>query len=197
MSKNTLTIKWNLRGEKKKVFWYEFAFTDEEVQNIKCLAEKIKLEDAVVMQEKYKEVRKSSVAWIDANPDSEWLYKKLVDLVSHANSVNFNLNLVGFEMLQFTFYDSSVKGFYGTHVDTFSQTINYLNRKLSFSVQLSDPSEYDGGELFIEPLNEKIEAKKTKGSITFFESTERHQVMPVTRGSRYALVGWVSGPEVA
>jgi PKHD-type hydroxylase len=194
MSTSELVIKWNLRSEKKKVFWYESVFTDEEVQSIKRLAEKIKLQDAVVMQEKYKDVRKSSVAWIDANADSEWLYKKLVDVVFHANSVNFNLNLVGFEMLQFTFYDSSVKGFYGTHVDTFSQPINYLNRKLSFSVQLSDPSEYDGGELFIEPINEKIEAKKTKGSIIFFESTERHQVMPVTRGSRYALVGWVSGP---
>jgi PKHD-type hydroxylase len=196
MSKNELIIRWNLRSEKKKVFWYESAFTDEEVQSIKHLAEKIKLEEALVMQEEYKEVRKSSVAWIEANAVSEWLYKKLVDVVLHANSVNFNLNLVGFEMLQFTFYDSSVKGFYGTHVDTFSQPINYLNRKLSFSVQLSDPSEYDGGELFIEPLNEKIEAKKTKGSITFFESTERHQVMPVTRGSRYALVGWVSGPSI-
>ena len=196
MNKNELSIIWNLRAEKKKVFWYESVFTDEEIQNIKFLVEKIKLEDATVMENKYKEVRKSSVAWIDANSDSEWLYKKLVDVVFHANSVNFNLNLAGFEMLQFTFYDSKVKGFYGTHVDIFSQPINYLNRKLSFSVQLSDPSEYDGGELFIEPLNEKIEAKKTKGSITFFESTERHQVMPVTRGSRYALVGWVSGPSI-
>jgi PKHD-type hydroxylase len=193
----TLQMQWNLRSEKQKVYWFESAFNEEEIQKIKDIGEKIQFEDGTVFNQiDPKNVRLSSVAWINANPDSEWLFKKLVDLVLHVNSINFNLSIVGIEALQFTVYESSVNGFYGIHTDVFPQSINYLNRKISFTIQMSDPSEYEGGELIIEPLNEVIESKKTKGSITFFESTERHQVKPVTKGVRYALVGWVSGPAI-
>jgi PKHD-type hydroxylase len=196
--KNNYAIRWNLRPKTHKVFWLESVFNDEEIQNIKNIAEKIPFEESgVVDAPKSRKVRSASVSWIPPSQESEWLYKKLVDLVLLANSMNYNFNLVGFESLQFTMYEASENDFYETHIDVFSEPQNYLNRKLSFSVQLSDPSEYEGGELLIEPLNEVVEAKKTKGSIIFFGSTERHQIKPVTKGVRYALVGWVSGPSLS
>ena len=52
------------------------------------------------------------------------------------------------ERLQFTYYDSKEEGCYFSHVDPLEWK-NPYNRKLSLVVQLSDPSEYEGGELQI------------------------------------------------
>ena len=68
-------------------------------------------------------------------------------------------------------------------------------RKLSVSVQLSEPEKYKGGDLIIyEGVDETI-AKKFIGSITVFPSFMEHEVRPVTSGTRYSLVGWITGKE--
>jgi len=67
-------------------------------------------------------------------------------------------------------------------------------RKLSFSIQLTDPSEYEGGDLeFMPALNDPTVRKQ--GYITIFPSFCTHRVTPVTRGTRHVIVGWIYGPE--
>ena len=61
-------------------------------------------------------------------------------------------------------------------------------------MQLSDPSEYEGGELKLYNGHEPITIKREKGLIVFFPSYTLHEVTPVTKGERYTLVGWVHGP---
>jgi predicted 2-oxoglutarate/Fe(II)-dependent dioxygenase YbiX len=68
------------------------------------------------------------------------------------------------------------------------------NRKLSFSVLLSDPSEYDGGDLLIYEGKGPIVVPKRQGMITFFPSSVLHEVTPVTRGVRRSIVSWIHGP---
>jgi PKHD-type hydroxylase len=68
------------------------------------------------------------------------------------------------------------------------------NRKLSFVLQLSDPNEYEGGELQFYFGGDPLVAKKQKGIITFFPSNSLHECTPVTFGERYVIVGWVHGP---
>ena len=69
-----------------------------------------------------------------------------------------------------------------------------LVRKLSFTLQLSDPTDYDGGDMVILTNHERKVLSKTRGSITIFPSYLLHRVETITRGIRYSLVGWVSGP---
>ena len=70
-----------------------------------------------------------------------------------------------------------------------------LSRKLSLVMQLSDPEEYEGGELQIMVGGEKpISINKQKGLVVVFPSWAVHQVTPVTKGLRQSLVAWVSGP---
>jgi len=72
-----------------------------------------------------------------------------------------------------------------------------LERKLSVSVNLSDPEEYDGGELqFLNGTGQLFvqQEMRNRGSVAVFPSTVGHRVTPVTRGVRYALVGWMVGP---
>ena len=68
-------------------------------------------------------------------------------------------------------------------------------RKLSYSIQMSSPREYEGGEVTISgSSSEKWKANKQKGTMTIFPSFMQHRVSPVTVGTRRALVGWIGGP---
>jgi PKHD-type hydroxylase len=61
------------------------------------------------------------------------------------------------------------------------------------TVQLSDPSEYEGGLFKIE--NQEIPLwYREKGTVMVFPSYLRHRVEPVTRGVRRSLVAWFEGP---
>ena len=67
-------------------------------------------------------------------------------------------------------------------------------RKLSVSVQLSDPSEYEGGDLELMVNRNYIKVPKEKGTIIFFPSYLTHRVTKVTSGKRNSLVAWFHGP---
>jgi PKHD-type hydroxylase len=131
------------------------------------------------------------VSWLDNNPDTNWLFEKLGQAVSQLNSDYFRFDLTGFgENLQLTNYDQSENGMYGWHQDYGSK----VSRKLSLSVQLTDPSEYEGGNLQIMTTGAPVNVRKQRGLIVAFPSYVLHQVTPVTQGSRQSLVAWISGP---
>jgi PKHD-type hydroxylase len=80
---------------------------------------------------------------------------------------------------------------YGWHQDYGGE----ISRKLSLVLQLSDPSEYEGGNLQVKTSSEPQTVKKQRGFIAAFPSYVLHQVTPVTKGNRQSLVAWVSGPQ--
>ena len=107
------------------------------------------------------------------------------------NAQHFRFDLTGFgEALQLTNYDQSENGMYGWHQDYGGG----VSRKLSMAVQLTDPSEYEGGNLQVMTSSEPQNVRKQRGLIAIFPSYVMHQVTPVTQGSRQSLVTWVSGP---
>lgn len=138
------------------------------------------------------DIRRSKVSWIDNTQETEWVFKKLSHIVSSINSQFYRFDLTGFgEPLQLTNYDSSEHGMYGWHQD--SGGLRSISRKMSLVLQLSDPSEYEGGNLQI--MTDKVtNVKKQRGLVAVFPSYTVHQVTPVTQGSRQTLVAWVSGP---
>jgi PKHD-type hydroxylase len=70
-------------------------------------------------------------------------------------------------------------------------------RKLSISIQLTNPEEYEGGELKLYDGDEDKTnvMDKTQGTLIIFPSYVLHEVMPVTKGTRNSLVAWVTGPQ--
>jgi PKHD-type hydroxylase len=78
---------------------------------------------------------------------------------------------------------------YGLHVD--DALMQGLRTDLSFTLFLSDPATYDGGALIIEDHFESRAIKLAAGDLILYPSTSLHQVEPVTRGERLAVVGWV------
>lgn len=154
-----------------------------------------------------KRIRETNLKWIYLDEQSKWLFKKIIQCINTVNANNYNYILKFVEDLQFTEYTSQNKGFYSKHNDCGNKydLKNFVDiRKLSFSIQLSDPNEYEGGELRFYTgkksiYNNKEEcnvAKKDKGSIIFFPSYMVHEITSVTKGIRYSLVSWVNGPNL-
>lgn len=84
-------------------------------------------------------------------------------------------------------------GHYGRHVDNALMPVpaGRLRTDLSFTLFLSDPATYDGGELVIDTPAGDYTAKPDAGDLVLYPSGAIHEVRPVTRGSRLACVGWI------
>jgi PKHD-type hydroxylase len=190
----------------KHVICVESFFSKEELLEIHKQLQNVNVTAAVVGSQKVEtdeqfeelrknslSVRKSNVSFLDFSWD--WLYLKLSEAVLYANSINYNKTLYGMEPLQYTEYDSKYKGFYGPHIDE-TRSYTGLKRSLSFSMQLSEPDSYEGGDVVIYNGETSFHSNRSYGSITFFDSNLMHEVMPVTSGFRKSLVGWVLGPRV-
>jgi len=74
-----------------------------------------------------------------------------------------------------------------------SDWIYNIPRKLSLVLQLSDPKDYEGGELILHLSEEPTVVPKKQGYVTIFPSFVLHEVTPVTSGTRHSLVSWISG----
>jgi len=88
--------------------------------------------------------------------------------------------------LMFSRYDTDMH--YGSHVD--DALMHGMRTDVSFTLFLSEPASYDGGELVIESAAGEESVKLDPGSLVAYPSTTRHHVSAVTRGARLAAVGW-------
>ena len=140
-------------------------------------------------------IRRSDLNWLSNNQDTQWVFETLGHVVSSLNSQFFRFNLTGFgENIQLTNYASSEQGMYGWHVDMGPNTTSPC-RKLSLVLQLSDPVDYEGGVLELQPHGKDvIKMRKQRGLVIVFPSWTLHQVTPVTQGNRQSLGAWITGP---
>jgi PKHD-type hydroxylase len=132
--------------------------------------------------------RLSHISWLEPVPENRWIYHKLGALFMALNR-QYAFDMVGLvDALQFTEYGPGEH--FEWHMDIGREQTSL--RKLSVTVQLSLPEDYDGGELEFVGLN-PVEEARAQGSATFFPSFMGHRVRPVTRGTRCSLVAWGSG----
>lgn len=141
---------------------------------------------------KYKdELRKSSVMFIDNTKENDWIYHKLASLAINCNNERYWFDLLGFHQeLQLTRY--TVGDFFEWHLDFGAGEISA--RKLSMTMQLSDPDDYEGGDLQFMVNQNIVTAPREKGTIIIFPSFMMHRITPISKGVRQSIVGWVSGP---
>jgi PKHD-type hydroxylase len=164
-------------------------FTPEECAQIIAIGNS-RLQDAkIIGNEINKDIRESQIAWLYGD-DIEFVFRRVTDAVLNLNDNFFNFDLFGLaEGFQFTRYDAPT-GHYGMHID---KTLNGAVRKLSITIQLSSPEDYEGGELALQFEKDADIMPKELGKMIVFPSYVLHEVKPVTKGTRYSLVGWVSG----
>ena len=193
----------------------------QEDKTIEELKEKLG-KDINVEQNRY--VRDSEVCWFS----DTWLYDLIHPFLRTANkTAGWDFEWDYSEAFQFTKYNKG--GFYGWHADGnscnlgkykryipgvtptekngqmpkgYSDNPGYIGkvRKLSITINLNKPGEYDGGNLKFDfgphaagKRFHEVEEIRPQGSIIVFPSFTYHQVTPVTRGTRYSLVLWSLG----
>jgi PKHD-type hydroxylase len=174
---------------------WQGGFNDEEIQKILDYAKNQETDDGRiggnVCDEEY---RRSQVSWFSFNNDTAWMFDRLAWIARNLNGQFYRFDLYGFcEPIQFTVYDESVQGHYEWHQDS-GLGHKDAPRKLSMVIQLSDPSEYEGGELELMTGKAPTQVLKQKGLVAAFPSYILHRVTPVTKGTRRTLVIWTSGP---
>jgi len=174
--------------------YYNNIFSKEECEKIIFIGNKLKLEKAKISNNNKTnfKIRKSSVSWIYPNKETNWIFQKITDVIFYLNTEFFKFDLFGFiEGLQFTYYKEP-DGKYERHID---KSLNNFIRKLSVTIQLSDPSTYSNGDLLLYFDDKPNFLPKEQGKLIAFPSYVLHEVKPVTKGERYSLVAWITGPQ--
>ena len=164
------------------------AFSEDDCNTIMYVMSKTPLDPAKVRGESGPTSdRVSNVKFISYDPDL-WIFQKLGQVVNTVNPQTFKFDLNSWfdEGFQYTQYPEG--GYYRWHTDIGDGPTEY--RKLSVVLQLND--DYEGGQLQFFPA--KFDVPKKKGMVAVFPSYMPHSVTPVTKGTRYSLVTWVSGP---
>jgi|TARA_B100001094_G_scaffold318405_1_gene361924 PKHD-type hydroxylase len=220
----------------KHVWIAESFFNETEVKEILAVASKLEWHGGRVGGNSFdpdgeelqggaevSDIRMSQVKWMEEHHLPQKFHEKLATAIQYASVENHWLwEFSHFENFQFTNYTNRPHlgggDFYTWHTD--SGPVGNIHcektgmvRKLSITIQLSDPDDYEGGRfewlepggsfdnlrsidntIYLDNIKQSAPfSAKTKGSIIVFPSDVHHQVTPVTRGTRESLVGWLLG----
>lgn len=182
-------------NDPQNYYYFNEGFNKEELKTIDEGIKKLELKKATTVGEGDDSIRSSKIRWIPQDNDWWWLYERLSNQIQEANNAlwKFDLHHIP-EQIQFTEYYATEKGHYTWHQDIGPGILS--RRKISITVQLSDPSEYEGGELQMWSGGHETNvttAYKGAGSTFIFPSYMMHRVTPVTKGIRKSFVLWVGG----
>ena len=196
MSVYQVTPPPDLSTREENFVTWENAFSLEELSLIRKIGDNLAIGEGTIGGETSTtdtEVRQSKVGWIACTSETQFIYDRLGYVLRMINGEYFNFDMYGFvEDFQYTVYTSN-SDHYSWHID--KGNLNSSPRKISMVLQLSDPSEYEGGELEFQFGPSATVAQKKQGKIHAFPSWILHRVTPVTRGTRKTLVIWAAGPK--
>ena len=194
-------------------------------KTVEDLSKEVNLSQEEIEKKSY--VRDSEIAWFNVSK-YRWIYDLIIPRVQEANRVSgWQYDIDEYEDIQFTKYHPG--GFYGWHSDgggdhyaKYKKFIDGIHekddngnwpqgytsnswqvgkvRKISVTINLNKPGEYEGGNLKFDfgPHNfgeryKECDEIRPQGSMIIFPSFLHHQVTPVTTGTRYSLVLWCLG----
>lgn len=181
--------------------YFEKPFDDDFINSILEIGENSDFTESQIQEGKTNDViRKSKNSWIYHMPETAYIFQAMASVTTKLNMYHFGFDVDDVEPMQYTVYDEK-DSHYDYHIDSYMGNINTniyglaRQRKLTTILQLSDPSEYEGGEIEIKTGAEALSIKKSKGYLITFPSFLLHRVTPVTKGVRKSLVLWSLGPD--
>ena len=214
------TVSYSIRGF-RMVNQISFApygvskLTKEDLNIIEKVIEEseVRLEDAIMIKDEDSEqlvtdtsVRSCKTGFLPPSDELVKLFGKIIqDYNQNHSGWNFDIEFI--EAIQLGHYHKG--DHYDWHIDAFKDPRirtqheyhpnKPYNRKVSVTIWLNDPEEYEGGEFDLETGGPNAEVrydtmKYEKGTIVVFPSYMWHRVRPVTSGVRKSLVLWIQGP---
>jgi len=200
MLANRLTWKTQQLGRYTFPYAYWDNFLPEnELKAIEEYCQTKGVADSRVIDGNIIDARKSKSLIHNIDFENLWIFERLRMITEHANAEFFNFDLLGFDYFQYAEYQGE-----GSHYDYHTDLIygqdlpNYMifPRKLSFSLILSESTEYNGGEFqFKTDTDRPITLEQKRGRVIGFPSWILHRVAPLTSGVRRSIVWWCTGPK--
>ena len=177
-------------------YWFENGLNSNDISKLFNGLKQLDFQEASVIgdgESPDKSIRSSKVKWIPQTTEWDWLYEILLNLSAEANENSWKFDLQSAtEEIQYTEYLATDDGHYDWHQDIGPG--NPSLRKVSLTIQISDPSEYEGGDLELWMGGGNIiKSERGLGVVTIFPSYMMHRVAPITKGLRKSLVLWVGG----
>jgi PKHD-type hydroxylase len=171
------------------------ALSPDECDRLIALCKAGPMKDAgLVRQTTAHQIRRAELSWLDDLPEAAWVMERMTRLIAQANREAFGFDLTDFlESPQVARYGAEREAHFDWHSDIGSGPAA-ARRKLTIVVQLSTPTDYDGGVLELRPDSNIRQVEKARGTAVLFPSFVLHRVTPVTRGTRWSLTLWTHGP---
>jgi PKHD-type hydroxylase len=170
------------------------ALTPDECAALVARAAAAPLRPARLVGQVAADLRRADLVWVDDLPGAGWVMARMMRVVADANRAAFDFALDDFaESAQIARYTEAARGHFGWHSDIGAGALA-ARRKLTIVVQLSDPADYSGGQLELQPDSHVHAANTAMGTATLFPSFVLHRVTPVTAGTRWSLTLWAHGP---
>jgi PKHD-type hydroxylase len=173
-------------------------FSPTDLDRLESHCDTLALEQARVVGDGYSSIRSTRVAWVHRDAQTtENLYRKMEEVVLRLNAEHFRSDLSGLTTLQYARYDQAEAGYFDWHIDYGRDSNDPAQepRKITLSLQLSEPSCYDGCELEVRAAHLVDVAPRKRGTLVAFRANALHRVTPITRGTRKSLVAWAAGPD--
>jgi PKHD-type hydroxylase len=169
-------------------FVYPRVFSPQQCEHIKSLGNSLQMWKGKSSSSD-SGYRVCKTSWIEETQDSQFIFRRLRQVVDSANEF-YQFAVSGFsEPLHYICYEAG--GEFQWHTDIGDGPTS--TRKLSVSIQLSAADEYSSGDLEFCPHG-VIPEFRGVGNAIIFPSYIAHRVSPVTAGHRHALVAWIHGP---
>lgn len=168
----------------KAVYFFKYA---------KWLRQKAKVTSSTTNNSIYSDIRRSD--YVRLFPKHFWEETSYIYTLIYTETIKY-FNFDFWPKLEDMQEDIKIiryrKGdYFDWHYDMFHELSK--TRKVNFTIQLSDETEYEGGDLEFFQLN--VGNMKKKGSVIIYPSYLPHRITPITKGTRYAMVGHLNGPE--
>ena len=128
-------------------------------------------------------------------PDSSWVGGFVWHFLKRANRENFcyDLSHLDGDSIKYKVYNEGEGQTWHVDARPLEEDDEHV-RKISFTVQLSDVDDYEGGNVqFLDESGKMYNVPRQRGVVILFDSTSRHRVTKVTKGTRKSLVGWAVG----
>ena len=172
----------------------EKAFTPAELDTIERYGDSLQQQQATLASGSIAaNLRVTRTAALTFKPEIKWLYDRMQAIIRTVNQQAYRFDLEGFnEAFQYSVYHGAEGGHYDWHIDWGP---NEVQRKLSASVQLTDPGGYEGCDLEFHGARQIEVAPRDRGAVIVFPSFIQHRVTPCTKGTRKAIVAWATGPQ--
>lgn len=188
-----------IKMEAADCFWSDL-FTQDELDQIEQYCNTFDMTPGTINTDNGENttVRKSNVAWINRNQDCEWFFSKIESAVNKINTRFFGFDIYHLRQMQYTLYNEE-GSHYDWHWDMYYsgpfEGDTPMQRKVSAVLQLSNPEDYEGGELELSPGGLIKSIPKQRGYLSVFPGFIVHRVTPIISGERKTLVAWFSGPD--